>query len=257
MKEKRDVVEIDLKQLLQVLCKKLWIIALSVLLFGGAAFAFTHYFVTPLYQSSVKLYVNNSSITLGSTEFSISSSELTAAQSLVDTYIVILNTRLTLTEVIKEAGLNCSVDELEDMMSASAVNGTEIFEVVVTSDKPRESEKIANTIARVLPEKIAGIVDGSSVRVVDYAVVATKFSSPHYSLNAVVGALLGLVLSTAVIIIRDVFDDAVRSEEYLMQSYDIPVLAVIPDINAKKSNTTYDIYADKPTNGVGARRKGV
>lgn len=47
------------------------------------------------------MYVNNSSISVGSTQVNLS--DLTAAQSLVETYMVILKTRGTLEEVIKEA----------------------------------------------------------------------------------------------------------------------------------------------------------
>jgi len=245
MTGKEEVIEIDFKQLVRLLWKRLWIIVLASLLAGGGAFAYTYYFVTPLYQSSVKLYVNNTSISLGSSQLSISSSELMAAQSLVDTYIVILETRMTLNEVVQEAGLNYTVDELNNMISASAVNGTEIFEVVVTSDDPAEAENIANTIANVLPEKISNIVDGSSVRVVDYAVAATHCSSPNYAMNAAIGALAGMVLSIAAIIAIGTLDDIVRSEDYLLQTYGIPVLAAIPDMNNQKSGAGYGEYCEK------------
>ena len=48
------------------------------------------------------------------------------------------------------------------MITASAVNGTEIFEIVVTNPDNQKAELIANTIADVLPKKIANIVEGSS-----------------------------------------------------------------------------------------------
>ena len=76
-----------------------WVI-LTALLFGAAACSATYFFITPTYQASALLYVNNSSISLGGTDFGISSSELMAAQSLVDTYIVILLSQRLRNEIL-------------------------------------------------------------------------------------------------------------------------------------------------------------
>jgi len=114
----------------------------------------------------------------------------------------------------------------------------------VTSADPDEAEKIADTIVEVLPDRIAEIVDGSSVRLVDHAVRATRRSSPDYSRYAMIGMLSGLVLSCAAIIIFDLMDTTVRSEEYLAQKYsDIPILAVVPNISSSKKHS-YGYYGD-------------
>ena len=129
------------------------------------------------------------------------------------------------------------------MISASAVNSTEVFEIVVTSTNPAEAEKIANTIADVLPDKIADIVAGSDVRIVDYAVVPSHRSSPSYTRNTAIGMLLGAVVSAALIILAYLFDENIHTEEYLTQTYpDIPLLAVIPDMTETKQRSGYYGY---------------
>ena len=189
--DRTNYIEIDLLQLLKALRRRVWAILLATVLFGGAAFTYATVFITPRYQASALMYVNNSSFSLGSTSFSISSSELTAAQSLVGTYIVILNTRTTLEDVIQKAGVSYTYEELSGMVNASAVNATEIFEVTVTSEDPQEAELIANTIAEVLPGKISDVVEGSSVRVVDYAVVPAGKASPNSLLAGDIGMMAG------------------------------------------------------------------
>ena len=78
---------------------------------------------------------------------------------------------------------------------------------------------------------ISGIVEGSSVRVIDYAVVARKASSPSYSKNAAIGLLLGFVVSCGIIILFSLMDSTIREEEFLLEKYgNIPVLATIPDL---------------------------
>lgn len=233
-----NVEEIDLRELFGVLLRRWWAIVLAALIVGAAAFGYTLFLVDPLYQASTLLYVNNSDISVGATSFSISNADLTAAQKLVDTYVVILKSRTALNEVIKEARLDYTYEELRGMISASAVNSTEIFEVVVTSTSPQEAEKIANTIANVLPDKIADIVNGADVRIVDYAVVPAHRYSPSYTRNTAIGLILGAVMCAAAIIIAHLFDENIRSEDYLTQVYpEIPLLSVIPDMSASKQKS--------------------
>lgn len=117
--------EIDLLQLAKALWHKAWAIVLVTLITAAMAFAGTKLFITPLYTASAMMYVNNSSISVGSTQVNLS--DLTAAQSLVETYMVILKTRGTLEEVIKEANLPYDYEELSNMIEAGAVNSTEVF----------------------------------------------------------------------------------------------------------------------------------
>ena len=46
-----DYMEIDLLRLAGALWHRAWAILLAMVLFGGAAFAYAYYLVTPLYQS--------------------------------------------------------------------------------------------------------------------------------------------------------------------------------------------------------------
>ena len=239
-----DVIEIDLLKVIEALLARWKEIVAVTLLFAALALAYAKIYVTPIYSSSALLYVNNSSFSIGSSSFSFSSGELNAAKSLVDTYGVILKTRTTLEEVIDEAGLDMSYEKISGMVSSEAVNETEIFRVTVRSSDPEEACLIANTIARVLPDKIADIVDGSSVRVVDYAVTPTHRISPSYTKYTVVGALLGGLLMCAIIFIGTLLDDSIDDEEDLTADYRYPVLAVIPDLKSKgEGNFSY--YSSK------------
>ena len=241
MQKKEEYVEIDLLQLFKALLHRLWIIILVALAAAALAFGYTKYAVTPLYKARTLMYVNNSAISLGSTKVNISQGDLSAAQSLVDTYTVILDTRTTLEDVIEKAHLDYTYEQLSKMISAAAVNSTEIFYVDVTSPDPGEAELIANTIGQVLPEKISAIVDGSSVRIVDYAVEPAHQDSPSMSKNVILAVVLGVVLACLVIIIRELTDKQIHDPDYLQETYDIPVLAVIPDIldNKKKHGHYY------------------
>ncbi len=240
--------EIDLLQLFRALWRNALVIILVAIIFGGLAFGGTYMFISPKYEASAMMYVNNSSVTLGNTSVSITSGELSAAQTLVSTYIVILKSRTTLDEVIQESGVPYSVEKLAGMVSASAVSGTGIFKVTVQSSSPTEAELLANTIARVLPDRISDIVDGSSVRVVDYAIVPAHRSSPSYTKNTAIGVLAGVVLVAGIICLREILtsgeDVIVHSSDDLAELFpDIPVLAVVPDMRMASKKGYYSAYS--------------
>ncbi len=239
MKKTDEFIEIDIIRLLKSVLQKIWAVILSAVIFGAATFGFTYLFIEPTYEARTLLYVNNSSFSVGNTSFNISTSSLSAAQELVNTYIVILKARTSLNEIIDYADLDRDYKELQNMISAAPVNSTEIFEVVVTSTDPAESEKIANAIATLLPKRIAEIVDGSSVRVVDYAIIPTSRSGPSYAKNTLLGIVIGIIISVAIIILRDLFDVFVREEQYISQTYPYPILAAIPNMRNSKSNGYY------------------
>lgn len=252
--------EIDLLALIRVLWKNILAIALIGVLVGAAAFAYSVFFITPTYQATASLYVNNSSFSFGATNFSISNSELTASNGLVSTYIYILNSRTTMEDVIAESGVKYTSDQLKGMVSAKAVSDTAAFEITVTSQDPAEAELIANTIAKILPDRIAEIVDGSAVRIVDYAIIPAQRSAPSLLKNTAVGMLVGAFLSTAWVIvwtlIREFANVRIQSADELHDIYpDIRVLAVIPDMRISEKRYGYysSYYGPADTANKGGR----
>ena len=226
---------IDLFELLGAFLKKIWLVVILTVAGAVLALAYTILLVTPLYKSSALLYVNNSDFSLGSV--SISTADLSAAKSLVSTYSVILKSRTVTNEVIEAAGVNYTYEEMIEMVEAKAVDNTEVFSITVTSSNPAEAEMLANMYAEILPNKISEIVNGSEPKIVDYAVVAAKRSSPSYLKNTVIGALLGFVIAAAIVVLSYLRDDIIHSEEYLTKTYpNIPLLTVVPDLINTKSD---------------------
>lgn len=233
--------EIDVLKLMKAVFRKFWVIAAAAV--GGAVLAIliTLFFITPQYQSSVMFYVNNNSVSLGETAASITSADISASRGLVDSFLVILKARETLTDVIDYAGVDLPYTELSEMLTAEAVNDTEFFRVVATSPDPQEAEKIANAVAYILPKRISSIIEGTSAKIVDSAVLATRPSAPNYVSNSILGFLLGFAAATGVIVLRVLMDVTIRSEEDILQTCSYPILASVPDMeSAGKSGYSYE-----------------
>lgn len=245
----KEFFTIDLQHLIKLLWKKAWLIAICSILAAAIGFSTAAFFITPQYSSSVLLYVNNSSFSLGNTNFSISSSEISAAQSLVKTYIVILKNRTTLEKVIEKAELDYTYEQLYSMINASSVNGTEVLQVSVTSDNPYEAAKIVNCIAEVLPQRISEIIEGSSMEIVDLGVPKLSKVSPSITKHTVVGFILGFIVILGLLVIAALLDDTVHDEEYILQNYNFPILAKVPNlIESGSSNYGYQNYKKKHPN---------
>lgn len=250
--------EIDLIALFRLLWKNVLAIALVGILVGVAAFAVTVMFITPTYEATTSLYINSSAFSLSSASLSISTGELNTSNALVPSYIYILNSRTTMEDVIAEADLSYSADELKKMVEAEGVDDTSAFEVTVTSTSPSEAELIANTIAKVLPDRFAEVVDGSAVRIVDYAIIPAHRASPSILKNTVIGILIGGFLSAAWVVVRALMDEhsrvVITSVDDLRELFPgSRVLGVIPDMRV--AGTKYGYY-DSYYGAADAKKKG-
>lgn len=222
-----EKIEIDLREIGRGLLKRAWLIVLCAVLLGAAFLFYTIGFVTPLYQASVTLYVNNN---YEAQSDALSSSDLAVALRLVNSYVEITQRDVVLDKVAEALPeLNLSAGALKGMVSVQVVGETEIYTVTVTSANPHMSADIANTIARVSPEVIGQIIPGSRATLIDAAKVPVARSSPSYTSSAILGAIAGAFLATVAILVYMHFDVHVKNEADLEGICKVPVLGVIPD----------------------------
>ena len=221
--------EISLQEIFMILWSKVLVIVLCTIIGGVAAFGISAFVIDPTYTSRISMYVNNNA-NADSTVANIN--DINASQKLVSTYIEILKSDNVLQKVAEVTELSYTPSEMRKMMSASSVNGTEIFEVKVTTKDPEEAALIANTIAELAPEEIIRVVKAGSVELIDQAVPAKVPSSPNIILNTIIGLMLGGVLSVLGVLVAAMLDNRVKDEDDLKKHYDIPVLGAIPDLES-------------------------
>ena len=213
MKDKRNTTReetlIDPNKVFSALGKKIWVILLVALLCGGIVLAGLLVLVTPKYEASVKLYVNNHAVP----GESMSSGDLASSRGLTESCIVILNTRETLCAVIAYAQADCTYAQLKDMVRAEAVDDTEILEVTVQSEDPRMAEKLANAVAHVLPLRVSEVIEMASVKVAEAAVVPESQCFPNYVRETVIAFLVGAFLSAVIIVLREIFGTPVKEKQ--------------------------------------------
>lgn len=237
----KEVISIDLLHIVKSLWRRAWVIVIAGILAAALGFSYASFVLVPQYSSSIMLYVNNNSVSLNGTSISVSASQISAAQSLVKTYIVMLLNRTTLEKVIEKADVSYSYEQLYGMIDATSVNETEVMQVTVTTANPYESARIANAIAEVLPSRIAEVIDGSSMAVVDSAVVNSQKVSPSITRYTAIGLIVGAFVAGLVLAIMAILDDTIHDEDYVLQNYQYPILAKVPDL-LNSGSKSYGYY---------------
>ncbi len=256
VRDNHDVYVVDLKHIAKALWDRIWIIILAGCLAAAVGFTLSAFVMTPKYASSTKLYVNNSNI-LGDMDVTIGGADISASRSLVQTYIVILNDRVTLEKVIATAEVDYTYEDLEDMIKAAAVNETEVMQVTVTSDDPYEAARIANAIAEVLPTRIQDIVKGTTAVVVSPGIADTDKVSPSVTIYTAIGLMAGVFVAALVIGVSAYLDNTIHDESYMLNTYGYSLLAVVPDLNDEKSSSYgYRKYGGYGQNGRDVGKEG-
>ena len=245
---------IDLGLVISLLWKHIALILTCGIICAAALFMYARMFITPKYQANALLFVNNSSLTIGSLD--LGATNLTNASSYVNTYVEILKSRSNMELVIDQSGVPYTYEQLRRMVSATAVNTTGLFQVSVTSPNPEEARTLVNLIATILPDKVGEIINNTSIKVVDYAVTPHSRVSPSYIKYTGIGLLLGILLCSGVILLIAYFDDEIHNEDYLLTTYQHPILASIPDLTSKSAGK-YGYYYGGSAYGKSARRGGV
>lgn len=231
-----EVFAIDVMHIVRMLWRRAWAIVLCGLIGAALGFTMAAYIIEPTYSSSVKLYVNNSTVSLGSKNFSISAGDLSTAERLLKTYGEILQARTTLERVAEKSGLDYSWSRLAGMISYVSLNETEIMKVTVTCNDPYDACTIANTVAEVLPVRMSEIIDGASMEIVDSAIPETNKIAPSVTRYTAMGLFVGAILMAGVLALFALLDGTIHDEEFITQNYHYPILGKVPDLMSEGTN---------------------
>lgn len=86
----------------------------------------------------------------------------------------------------------------------------------------------------------------NNISLVDAAEVPVKAASPNYFLSILLALILGIVIAVAVVLLREYFDDVLRSPNDVEAKLGVPLLGLIPKVSDSDVN---EILAD-PRSGV-------
>ena len=224
-------IEIDVLELFHVLLNKFWIILLAGIIAALAFVGGTILFITPQYQSTTKMYVlskqDNNTIT---------QQDMQTSLSLTKDYAELIKSRTVTEGVIAQLNLDLTHEQLLGKVSVDSATDTRILSITVTDPDPYEACKIANAIRDVAANHIKNVMDIDAVNVVETANIPDQKSSPNISKNGVIGGLLGVLLSVAIILIAYISNDTIKTQEDVERYLGLSMLGTIPLTAADRKN---------------------
>ena len=118
--------------------------------------------------------------------------------------------------VIRRAGrgYNVSAKEMQKSISVTTQQNSQVFTISAKSNDPEKAQAIANAVAQTFKGKIKTIMNVNNVTIVSPAAIGAK-TFPKTSLFTLAGIVLGLIISIALIVLRDSFNTTVRDDDYL------------------------------------------
>lgn len=222
--------EITIADLFRSLLRHLPIILVVTFVFGIATWAYSNFMITPKYTATSKMIaISNPDRTTGI----YTSAEHNAAVAFVNTTAAVMKTASILDETamrLSEQGLNYTGKQLKNMVSITSENETEVFHVTVTGTKKNDVAMIANVLSKVAEERVGDLSEAGRVKELEPAATPNGPSSPNKTRNTILGALIGFVLISLIVILRDLYDTTIWTEEDLTAHYKYPVLGLIPQL---------------------------
>lgn len=246
MNEKEPSVELRLQDLLMAYLHKWKVIVLCMVVCGILAWGFTYFCVTPMYRTSIKIYVSNY---LGGDNIEIQNDRLTNADVsasiyLVKSYLVAAETDIVLDEAVERLNGDYTAGQLRNAITVEQIENTVIFNLYVTHKDPLEAARIANVLADVIPEKGPEVMKGTSANTIDRAKPINKPYSPDFSNNVALGLAGGLLLALLYVTILFLKDTHIKDENDLTDMFNLPILGRIPDFNDEITGNQYILKSE-------------
>ncbi len=221
--ENNDVVEIDLMEIFGLMLHRLWLIILCAVATGAMGYAVSRFVLTEQYESTTRIYVLNRQ-----NDDTLTYTDVQLGTQLTKDFREIIKSRYVLEQVIEICGLTDSSGSLASRVSVDTQTDTRIVTITVTDTNPAMAQYIANELREAAAERIKNVMDIQAVNVVDEANLPEAPSAPSVIKWTVIGFLLGAFLCMAVVLIRFLLDDTIKTSDDIEKYLGLSTLGMIP-----------------------------
>lgn len=223
---------ISLKELLQTLRKRLSLILSITFIAVLVSGILSYFFITPIYQASTQLLVNQSKT--DQTTYNVS--EVQTNLQLINTYNVIIKSPAILDIVIKELDLDMTASQLNSKITVQNEKDSQVVNLSVQDPDAALAAKIANKTADVFKKEIVKIMSVDNVSVLAKAETGESPSpiKPQPLMNIAIAMVVGLMAGIGASFLLEYFDNTVKTEQEIEKLLGVPVLGVIATMDESK-----------------------
>lgn len=175
-----------------------------------------YFVVTPKYKASVQILVSRHSDN-AATQYATQQADvqmITTYKELITNQVILGPAQQALT---KNMNYNGTVKTLENEVSVSSTQNSQVFSIDVLDTNPRRVAMIANQIAKTFRERVKKIIKVNNVIIVAEAVPATSAVSPRKSIYLATGLVVGILLGLLYASLRELTDRRVHGSDFLTE----------------------------------------
>ena len=263
---------IDITQLLQLCRRHIWALILWSVGLALVGWGIANFVISPKYTSSAQILVNQKN---GRNDPNAAYAAQQANMQLVTTYKDIITSHVILQDasnrlanpvrVVKKAkpakyrttddgrkvlvrkaqpavierdgkAYSVSASQLASSISVATQQESQVFSVSAKANTPEKAKAEANAVARSFRDQIPNIMNINNVTIVAPATNGVQ-SSPNVKLFTLAGFVIGLVLTFAVIMIREMTNTTVRDDGFLTRELGLTNLGQIAHFHLSSSFT--------------------
>lgn len=223
---------ISLKELLATLKKRLVMIILITMTAGLVSGVVSYFFLTPIYQASTQILVNQTK----NEQSLYSPSEVQTNLQLINTYNVIIKSPAILDKVIVQLGLDITASQLNGKITVSSEENSQVVNLAVQDADPQLAAKIANKTVEVFQMEIVKIMNVDNVSILAQATVGENQApiKPQPLLNVAIALVVGLMAAVGLAFLLEYMDSTIKNEQDIERILELPILGVIATIDDQK-----------------------
>jgi capsular polysaccharide biosynthesis protein len=224
----------DTRKILAILKQYLGLIVLFGLALAFLAGVISYYFLTPMYQSSTQILVNQETVAAQE----LTEGNIKADLKLINTYSGLIKSPVILEKVSEQMAPNLTVEELRNQITVNASADSQLMDITVTNASQRRAAEIANTTATVFQQEVKAIMNLNNVKILSPAEVNNDSASisPMPAFNVVVGLAVGLMLGVGTAFLLAYLDTSIKDEQDVQEALGLPVLSVIPPVDGSSND---------------------
>lgn len=222
---------ISIKDIFKTLKKRWKLIMLLTLIAALISGTISYFLLTPVYQSSTQILVNQKQ-----SENQLDSTQIRSNIDMINTYSVIIKSPAILEKVIDEIKLDQSVDQLSQKITINSQENSQVFSLTVQDSNPAKAVEIANTVSSIFQKEIKDIMNVDNVSVLAKAEIKENPTpvKPNPLLNIAIAIVVGLMAGIGLAFLLEYMDNTIKDEDDIERLLELPILGSIQKISQHK-----------------------
>ncbi len=218
----------ELKLMIQMLRKRLWLIVVFVVVCTAGAGLYSKYMMTPKYEAASTLIVNKMNVEQGARGLDLN--EITSNIMLINSYKVIITSASIMDKVVQQnPGLKATSRELIDDLEVITVQNSQVITLKMKDPSYERAMNIVNAVSKVFKEEIPQIMKVDNISVLDNAkpVADPAPVSPRLKVNMAVAFAVSFLIVVGIVLLLEYLDDTVKNEHDVERYLELTTLGAI------------------------------